>query len=221
MRLKTLALSLAVAGATSVAMIPAAAQAGVSANAGVFSDYVWRGVQQNGSDTIALQGGLDYEADNGLYAGVWGSTVLKGYEYDLYAGWAGTVNDIDLGIGYTNYSYTDSSVGGSGEFEEINLSTGYGPVSIGIDIDVDKDVTDYTHYSIGYDASAIAEGVSLTYGVTDTKGSSAKAGYLDINYSTTIDMGVDLSVDYVLNDANNNGGKDELFVGMTKSFDLM
>ncbi|QCU90791.1 TorF family putative porin [Thiomicrorhabdus sediminis] len=221
MKLKTLALSLAVAGATSVSLVPAAAQAGVSANAGIFSDYVWRGVQQNGSDTMAVQGGLDYEADNGLFVGIWGSTVLKGYEYDLYAGWGGEVNGIDLGIAYTSFNYTDSAVGGTNEFEEVSLSAGMGPVSIGADIDVDKDQVDYTHYSISYDASAFAEGVSLTYGVTDTKGTSANAGYLNVNYSTTIDMGVDLMVDYFMNDNNNNSGTNELVIGLSKSFDLM
>lgn len=227
LKLKTLALSLAVAGAASVAMVPAAAQAGVSANAGVFTDYIFRGFNQASSTgSPALQGGLDYESDMGVYAGIWASTMDKEYEYDLYAGWAGTVSDIDLGIAYTNYSYTDkvAYAPGASAFEEINTSIGYGPVSFAMDFDVDPDNTNYIHYALGLDASSIAEGMSLTYGVTKTdKNNGVKtkdAGYLDIGYATTLDMGVDLGVDFVMSDA----GADDtsyLVVGLSKSFDLM
>ncbi|MDX1353152.1 MAG: hypothetical protein R3254_09070, partial [Thiomicrorhabdus sp.] len=78
---------------------------------------------------------------------------------------------------------------------------------------------------VSLDASAIADGVSLTYGVTqtdkDSTGAKTKdAGYLDIGYSTTLDMGVDLGVNFVMSDA----GADDtsyLIVGLSKSFDLM
>ncbi|MEA1988147.1 MAG: TorF family putative porin [Pseudomonadota bacterium] len=226
-KLKNLALSLAVAGAASVAMVPAASQAGVSANVGVFTDYVFRGFNQ-ASDTgsPALQGGFDYEHDSGLFAGVWGSTMDYGYEYDLYAGWGGSFEGVDLGAAYTAYYYTDEDVYGDGAaFEEISLSAGYGPVSLAADFDVDSDNTNYIHYAISLDASSIAEGVSLTYGVTQTEdekdGTEYKdAGYLDIGYSTTLDMGVDLGVNFVMADA----GADDtsyLVVGLSKSFDLM
>ncbi|BCN94039.1 hypothetical protein THMIRHAM_18240 [Thiomicrorhabdus immobilis] len=227
-KLKTLALSLAVAGAASVAMVPAAAQAGVSANVGVVTDYIFRGFNQSadGTGQPALQGGLDFETDMGLYAGVWASTMDKEYEYDLYAGWAGTVSDIDLGIAYTNYSYTDkvAYAPGASSFEEINTSIGYGPVTLAVDFDVDPDVTNYIHYAVSYDASAVAEGVSLTYGVTKTdKDGGVKtkdAGYLDVGYATTLDMGVDLTANFIMSDA----GADDtsyLVIGMSKSFDLM
>jgi len=227
LKLKTLALSLAVAGAASVAVVPAVSQAGVSANAGVFTDYIFRGFNQStSSGTPALQGGLDYESDMGIYAGVWASTMDKEYEYDFYAGWAGTVSGVDLGIGYTNYSYTDkvAYAPGASAFEEINTSIGFGPVSLAMDFDVDPDNTNYIHYAVGYDASAIAEGISLTYGVTKTdKANGVKtkdAGYFDLGYSTSLDMGVDLGVNFVMSDA----GADDtnyLVVGLTKSFDLM
>jgi len=226
-KLKSLALSLAVAGAASVAMVPATSQAGVSANVGVVTDYVFRGFNQS-TDTgsPAIQGGFDYEHDSGLFAGIWGSTMDYGYEYDLYAGWGGTFNGVDLGAAYTAYYYTDEDVYGKGAaFEEINLSAGYGPVSVAADLDVDSDNTNYIHYAVSLDASAVAEGVSLTYGVTqtdkDSTGAKTKdAGYLDIGYSTTLDMGVDLGVNFVMADA----GADDtsyLIVGLSKSFDLM
>jgi len=230
LKLKTLALSLAVASAAAVSIVPAAAQAGVSANIGFVSDYVFRGFNQAASKgSPALQGGFDYEHDSGLFAGVWGSTLDTGYEYDLYGGWGGTFSGVDLGAMYTNYSYTDKDYLGSstkaGAFEEINLSAGYGPVSIGYDIGKDNTPvgksTDYTHYSVSLDASSIAEGMSLTYGASAFDGSSADdSGYFDVGYSTTLDMGVDLGVDMIFSDANTDNTS-YFVVGMSKSFDLM
>ncbi len=226
-QLKTLLLSMAVAGAATIAVAPATAQAGVSANVGFVTDYIFRGVNQSTSKgSPALQGGFDYEHDSGLFAGVWASTMDKEYEYDLYAGWGGSVNGFDLGIMYTNYSYTDkvAYAPGASSFEEVNLSAGYGPVSVGLDMDVDPDITNYVHYSVSLDASAVAEGVSLTYGATMTDRNSAgykakDAGYLDVGYATDVE-GFDLGVDVIFSDANTDNTT-YFVVGLSKSFDLM
>ena len=53
----------------------AEAESNFSWNAGVVSDYVFRGVSQSNRE-IALQGGLDYAfGDSGAYVGTWGATV--------------------------------------------------------------------------------------------------------------------------------------------------
>ena len=44
--------------------------ASVSANVSFTSDYIWRGMTQ--SDAPAIQGGFDFAAENGFYAGIWG-----------------------------------------------------------------------------------------------------------------------------------------------------
>jgi len=211
MKLKTLALSLAVAGATSVAMIPAAAQAGVSANAGVFTDYIWRGADQTTNNTVALQGGVDYEADNGIYAGVWASTLDTGYEYDLYVGYGGTFNGVDLGAAYTAYRGTDEDTFGTG-VNEVNLSAGYGMISVGYDIDVTNSDSSAKHYSISADLGDYADGVAVTYGATDVAGND----YFDFSYGTEVE-GVDFGFDFIHSTANGNF----VTVGLTKSFDLM
>ena len=46
----------------------------ISANIGVVSNYIWRGVTQTG-DQAAVQGGLDYSHESGFYAGTWASNV--------------------------------------------------------------------------------------------------------------------------------------------------
>ena len=77
-----------------------------SANVGLSSNYVWRGVSQT-ADEIAVSGGFDYNAESGFYAGVWGSNVSfngedgGGNEFDIYGGWANDMFD----IGVLNYRY--------------------------------------------------------------------------------------------------------------------
>jgi uncharacterized protein (TIGR02001 family) len=46
----------------------------VSANIGVVSNYIWRGVTQT-QDGAAVQGGLDYSNANGFYLGTWASNI--------------------------------------------------------------------------------------------------------------------------------------------------
>lgn len=55
---------------------PAAAEDpyNISANIGVVSNYVWRGVSQT-QDGAAVQGGLDFTHESGFYLGTWASNV--------------------------------------------------------------------------------------------------------------------------------------------------
>ena len=56
-----------------VGMLAMPSFAAVTANVSFASDYVWRGMTQ--SDGPAIQGGFDFEAESGFYAGIWGSNV--------------------------------------------------------------------------------------------------------------------------------------------------
>ena len=79
----------------------------LSANVGIYSNYVFRGISQTGGDP-ALQGGLDYTHSSGLYIGTWGSNVGWIEDYQLYS--SGNV-EIDVyggfrgGIGKTGLTY--------------------------------------------------------------------------------------------------------------------
>lgn len=87
-----------------------------SANVGVVSDYILRGISQS-QHKPALQGGVDYAHASGLYAGAWGSTVewidRKDYVYqkdnhvelDLYGGYKGAVGDFTYDVGLVRYYY--------------------------------------------------------------------------------------------------------------------
>jgi uncharacterized protein (TIGR02001 family) len=87
--------------------------AGFSANVALKSDYVSRGTTQTNNDP-AIQGGFDYNADNGLYAGIWASNVSwagekSSIENDLYAGYAKELNKSwGLDVGAVEYLYPNT-----------------------------------------------------------------------------------------------------------------
>ena len=79
----------------SFGLVPAAAMADLSANVGMVSDYIFRGVYQEDTSASA---GLDYEDESGFYIGTWGADVGDGLETDLYFGYAGEAGDqTDIG----------------------------------------------------------------------------------------------------------------------------
>lgn len=115
--------------------------AGASANVSATSNYVWRGVTQT-DDQAAIQGGLDYETDVGLYAGTWMSNVQfgddKGYELDLYGGYAGDFGDFSYDAGVIYYVFPSMTKLQAANLTEIYLTGGFGPFSTGIYYTVDK-----------------------------------------------------------------------------------
>lgn len=109
-----------------------AAEGGVSASAnlGVVSDYKFRGISQT-DGSPAVQGGVDLDFGNGLYAGTWASQVDFAYgddetsiEQDFYAGYAGEISStVSYDVGYIYYAYHGSDW--DEDYQEV-----YGSVSI-------------------------------------------------------------------------------------------
>ena len=125
--------------ATAVASVLASgvATAELSANAGIFSNYIWRGVTQT-NDEAAGQGGIDWGNDSGLYAGTWVSTLGggNGYEMDFYAGFAGEAGSFGYDLGVITYQYPiDPS---NLNFTEIYASGSIAGVTAGLAYTVDK-----------------------------------------------------------------------------------
>ena len=138
-----------VAAAALADAVPAAAPASAwsqSANLALTSNYVWRGISQNGN-AVALQGGFDVAHTSGLSAGVWASSVTaaEALELDLYANYGFKVAGIDLSVGYIAYTYQGNS---SLNVEEVNVAATYagvtGKVSKGI-----SGTKEY-YYELGY-----------------------------------------------------------------------
>ena len=181
--MKIMAKALALASLLSASMFATTtAVAEVSYNVGYVSEYYYRGIMQKNSSASA---GVDFE-QGGMYVGAWTADVGEGLEYDLYAGYGMDVGEVSLGIGFTGYYYTDDW---DETYQEVNLSAGYGPVSIGYSIgEWDGDGgQDYDFLEIGIDLGA---GFYGTYG---SFGDQFDGDYVEIGYGTTIseiDLGV-------------------------------
>ena len=109
----TFPIVLGAVGLASVMATPAFAIDGLSANAAVTTDYVFRGISQSGADP-AVQAGLDYNiGKTGLSVGTWASSINFGdntpMEWDLYGGYSHSFGDkFALSVGAIHYTYPSS-----------------------------------------------------------------------------------------------------------------
>ena len=131
--MKKLLLALLMAAGVTVA------QAEVTGNLGLTSDYRFRGISQS-QNAPAVQGGIDYNHSSGFYIGNWNSSVSSqvytqgsGVESDLYAGWKKDIyKGLTLDVGSYNYFYPRAKTTGTGsnfDTYEAFVGLGYGPVS--------------------------------------------------------------------------------------------
>lgn len=114
----------------------ASAQAQLTGNLGLTSDYRFRGVSQT-QNAPAVQGGIDYAHKSGFYVGNWNSSVSSelysngaGVESDLYAGFKKDVyKGITIDIGSYNYFYpratTSAATGSNFDTYEAFAGVGY------------------------------------------------------------------------------------------------
>jgi len=122
--------------ATALLAATSAAQAGLSANLGVQSNYYFRGITQT-NDGAAVSGGIDYNHDSGFYVGTWLSNVdfnsssNESVEVDGYAGYGGDIGDtgVSYSAGVIYYWYPGAGgdqVGGDLDYSEVNGSLSWG-----------------------------------------------------------------------------------------------
>lgn len=202
---------------TTYAIIPvlllglgAEARAQWSANIGYASDYYYRGIFQA---TSSASGGVDFEA-RGFYAGAWAADVKDGLEIDGYFGYAGEAGDITYGIGFTGYYYTGDF---DDTYQEINLSTGYGLVSVEAAIgEYDNNgfgKQDYTYYAV----TLAKDGL---YGKVAGFARDFEGEYLELGYGTTV-MEVDLGLAAIFaNDDLVGESTESLVFTIGRTFDL-
>lgn len=138
MRKTLLALSLAAAfGAPAIVSAQTAAPAAsappsdhtIAGNAGLFSEYRFRGISQTFGKP-AIQGGIDYSHSSGLYLGNWNSNVNSGAGYpsgnlemDFYGGWKKSWDDWGLDVGYIYYYYPGTNANAAAGTTLINPRT--------------------------------------------------------------------------------------------------
>jgi len=158
---------LAAAVLAASAAVPSLAYAQLSFNAGVVTDYRYRGISQSRLKP-AVQGGVDYAA-GAFYVGAWASSIKwikdgggdASVELDLYGGYKGEIaKDFTFDVGFLTYQYPSNKLNPSANTNELYGALTYGPVT-----------AKYSH------------SVSNLFGFADSKGS----GYLDLN--ATFDVG--------------------------------
>lgn len=87
----------------------------LTANVGLYSQYVFRGLTQTDEDP-AIQGGFDYAHSSGVYLGTWASNISwlrdnssysggGSMEWDFYGGFRGSVGDFGYDVGLLQYYY--------------------------------------------------------------------------------------------------------------------
>lgn len=115
-----------------------AAHAEVAASVGASNMYYWRGFDLGGGAALTADVNV---SGNGFVAGIWTSSGdgTFGTEYDLYAGYSGSVGEFTYGVSVVSYIYptmgeyvddaTNSAVK-PGEYVEVIPSIGYGPLKI-------------------------------------------------------------------------------------------
>jgi uncharacterized protein (TIGR02001 family) len=165
--LASAAVAVAALSAVAAPSISLAADSSVAFNAGVVTDYRYRGISQTRLKP-ALQGGVDYTA-GAFYLGAWGSTIKwikdggggANAEFDIYGGVKG---EITKGLGYDlgllTYQYPSNGLNPSANTLEVYGALTSGPVT-----------AKYSHSTTNL------------FGFANSKGS----GYLDI--SATFDVG--------------------------------
>ena len=160
------------------ALTGVASAADISANFGVTSDYIWRGMTQNGGNTSA-SGGFDADFGNGVYAGTWvgdvafagadGSNTNATQETDFYVGYAGESGSISYDVGYIMYTYDADDI----NFDEVYVTVGTGGVSLSyytlVGDDGDADAGDATYISVDYETEIGELGLALHYGAYDAE----------------------------------------------------
>ena len=174
-----------IAAAVATVSLPALAE--ISGNVALTTDYRFRGWSQTTSDP-AVQGGFDYNHDNGFYVGTWGSNVefAGSLELDYYAGFANDINDsIGYDVGVIYYDYPGGDLGGvDPEFWEVygGLSGDLGPVSLSGTISYSDDYFGETGKAWYYDLGA-------SYGLPYDISLNAHFGYQTIDDGSIKDDG--------------------------------
>lgn len=151
---------LALAAMLAGSSVPAWAQDGLdlSANAGVVSDYRFRGISLSDRDP-ALQGGIDLEAGP-VFAGAWGSTIAEyggaEVELDFYGGLQGSLGGLDWRAGAYAYLYP----GGEGvDYVELvaQVERTVGPLAFGLEAAFAPEQANVDHSNVYFGASSSFE----------------------------------------------------------------
>lgn len=202
-----------------------------TANAGVVTDYVFRGISQS-QHQPAFQGGFDYSHSSGFYAGTWASTIEwvdrkdfqvqkdNHFEVDLYGGYKNTVGDFGYDLGAIRYYYPgsfNSAAGVTANTTEVYVAGSWKIVSLKYNHVVSQNIFNWG----GTDAATKTRGsgyydLTVTYPIDETLNvighvgrqnihNLSAASYTDYKLGVTKDFGFGV-VGLSYTDTNAKGG---------------
>jgi uncharacterized protein (TIGR02001 family) len=172
---------------------PAEPESTLAFNAGVVSEYRYRGISQTRFQP-AVQGGADYADKSGVYVGAWASTIkwikdngvavnsgastangAKGpVELDLYGGYKFPIGDVAMDVGFLRYEYVGNTLSKNTSYHNANTNEIYAAGTMG-------------PFTLKY-SYALTDLFGQFSGTKSSKGST----YLDL--SATFDLGNGISV---------------------------
>ncbi len=146
----------------------------LSANVGMVTEYFFRGITQT-DKKFAVQGGLDFAHNSGVYVGTWGSNVdfaedtsdglgdSASTEVDIYGGWSGELgkSKVTLDIGAIYYLYPGAGSSRDYDFFEVNagLSKDFGFASASAKISYSPE-----YFADSGDATYVEAGIDIPVG---------------------------------------------------------
>ncbi|HBH36543.1 MAG TPA: hypothetical protein DDW45_09490 [Gammaproteobacteria bacterium] len=156
----------------------------LSANIGVTSNYLWRGVTQT-DDGPAVSGGVDWAHAGGFYLGAWISNidwalddVGSGAEVDFYGGFKGEYEEFGYDVGLIYYYYPSTGYEDS-NFFELAVSGSWKWFSAGINYTLTGDADSGAPFSSG----DIYYHISASYEFAESWSIGGTVGYYDFDTS--------------------------------------
>jgi uncharacterized protein (TIGR02001 family) len=161
----------------------------------------------------------DYSADSGFYVGAWVSNAdwAPGmtYELDLYAGYAGQINDaVSFDVGYLYYAYPDED-SDDADFSEIYGNISFNNLTLGLAVLADAEAADFgdSIYATADYEFALASEATIALHLGSYSG--------DWLAEDSIDYGVSLSKDgFTLGISNTDLDDDDVKFYISYSIDI-
>ena len=182
-------------------VIPEIAQHTITANVGLFSNYLYRGISQTGGKP-AIQGGFDYARTGGFYAGVWGSNIstlgdvgvtAASLELDTYVGFkSGFAENFTYDVGFLRYNYPGTYAPGAtkADTNEIYVALGWKWLtakhshSLGDTFGINEaSGTNYNELNASYSLADAGVTLGAHFGKQTYKGVNAGSGASSLTYT--------------------------------------
>ncbi len=167
-----------------------------SGDIGVFSQYMWRGMQQ--TSTPSVQGDLGMDFGGGLSANVWfaslnGNSAQGGQktEFDLTLDYSGELGGLSYSVGAIGYTYLNAA---SGNAAELYLGVGYGPASLTYYYAVTGAWKKDAYLDLGLSASLSGFDLGADFGfylpaaATSFPTTKNELGHVDLSVSKDVDI---------------------------------